>query len=118
PTTYVESGEVTLNYYDALGLLNLGNFAVDNNDYVGEWFKPSLPNGATHFRVTRASLRARANGSTSGVARVQIRAANGSLPGAILDEATLLESALDSAGLLNDGYTWRDFSFSNVPARP
>jgi hypothetical protein len=118
PTTYTESGEVTLCYYDSLSLLNLGNFAIDSNDFVGEYFKPSLPNGVTQFRVTRAMIRARANGSATGDALVQIRTANGVLPAAILDQATLLESALDSAGLLSDGYTWRQFLFSNVPARP
>jgi prepilin-type N-terminal cleavage/methylation domain-containing protein len=112
PTTYAESSEVTLSYYDGVSLLNLGNFVVTNDDFVGQYFKPSVPNGATHWRVTRAQLRVRNRGGTGGLARVQVRVANGNLPGAILDEAPLVESTLGTT------YAWCEFQFNNVPKRP
>jgi prepilin-type N-terminal cleavage/methylation domain-containing protein len=112
PTTYTESGEVTLSYYDSLNLLNLGNFAVKDNQFVGQCFKPSLPHGATHWRVTRTMLRMRSRGSTGGETRIQLRGTNGTTPTTILEEVLLLESSLGSA------YSWREFTFSNVGGRP
>jgi hypothetical protein len=112
PTTHTESGEVMLSYYDGLNLLYLNNFAVDSSHFVGQHFKPSLPNGATEWRVTRVQLRARSRGAVNGSARVQVRTAVGVLPGAVLDEATLDESTLSTA------YAWREFAFRSVQYRP
>ncbi|HWP41430.1 MAG TPA: hypothetical protein VNL70_10930 [Tepidisphaeraceae bacterium] len=113
-TTYSESGEILLSSLDSLGLLYLGDFAVDSSNWVGQYFRPSLPAGAVKWRVTRVKLRARSHGSASGQARIQIRAPRpgGPFPGVVLEEAVLYENTLSS------GYTWQEFIFSSATERP
>jgi prepilin-type N-terminal cleavage/methylation domain-containing protein len=111
-TSYTESGEVLLASNDGIGLLNLGDWREQQNNWIGQYFKPSLPGGASRWRVTRVLIPARIHNSAFGSTRIQIRTANSSgFPGVVLDEATMQESSLTSS------YTWQQFSFTNVSGR-
>jgi hypothetical protein len=111
-TSYTESGEVLLSSNDGIGVLNLGDFGVDSANWLGQYFKPTLPNGAASWRVTRAKIKASVRGSSKGTARIQIRnvRTGTTTPGIVLDEGTLLESGLTSA------YSWCEFTYGNATA--
>lgn len=110
-TTYTESAEVVLNSYDGAGLLNLGDGVIESNTWYGQVFKPSLPADATHWRVTRARLKFKKHSSNEGYVRMQIRALNGTVPGAVIEEGVVQESGMTSS------YAWRELSCSNVSGR-
>ncbi|WP_428937604.1 prepilin-type N-terminal cleavage/methylation domain-containing protein [Fontivita pretiosa] len=114
PTTCSESGEILLSSLDNVPLFYLGDFAIDSSNWVGQYFRPSLPAGAVKWRVTRVKLRARNHGSASGQARVQIRAPRpgGPFPGVVLEEMPLYENSLGG------NYTWQEFLFSSATERP
>ena len=108
PTTYTESAE-TLLYNQTGGLLNV-DFVIEANDWCGQYFVPTLPNGTAYWTIMRARYQATEHSSDIGMVRVQVRTANASgLPtGVVLDQVTLLESSLSSS------YTWRDAYFTNA----
>jgi hypothetical protein len=93
-------------------LLNLGAFAVSKQNGIGQTFKPSLPGGVTHWRVTRALLSLSRSGTADGEARVELRRVQGTTPGVILDEAPLYESDLGT------GMAWRESSFRQAEPCP
>jgi hypothetical protein len=111
-TTYTESGEIVLAAYDGLGLLNLGDFAVDSSDFVGQYFLPTLPAQAASWRVTRVKFLARQHSGTTGEARVQLRTFSSPTPQLILEEKIMSESSLPTS------YQWQEFAFSGVSGRP
>ena len=108
PPTDNESGEMVLSSAD--GLLTLGTFYVQKNVWIGQCFRPTLPGDAISWRVTRAQFKARSNGTTSGVAAVQIRPATASnQPDVhVLEQALLYESNLITT------YRWEPVSFSSL----
>ncbi len=86
------------------------NFAVKENKWPGQYFKPTLPADAVSWAVTRVLLKARIHGADKGVAGVQLRLPDASnLPSnVILEEIPMYEDRL------TDGYLWQEFEFSNA----
>jgi prepilin-type N-terminal cleavage/methylation domain-containing protein len=108
PTTYATSGETLLaSNSGALGVLDQ---RVDNSNFPGQFFKPTLPGNATSWAVTRVLLKCRVHGGGGGIAFIQVRPVDGSnKPTAtVIDQATLLESSLA------DTYNWMEFNFSRA----
>lgn len=101
----VESAETLLQSYDTI--LTLSDSRVQEKNWLGQYFVPSLPNNATSWRVTRVRFKAKSYGSTTGETRVQLRRASAGLPTTVLDEVLLQESTLGSS------YAWQEISFSS-----
>jgi prepilin-type N-terminal cleavage/methylation domain-containing protein len=110
--SYTESGEILLASNDGISFLNLGDWRVQQYNWIGQYFKPSLPGNASRWRVTRVLIPARIHYWAYGATRIQIRTATSSgLPGVVLDECTMQENTLSS------WYTWQQFSFTNASGR-
>jgi prepilin-type N-terminal cleavage/methylation domain-containing protein len=110
--SYTESGEILLASNSGGSFLNLGDWDVRQSNWIGQYFRPSLPASASRWRVTRLLIPARIHGWANGAARIQIRTVNSSgFPGVVLDECTMQENTLTSY------YTWQQFSFTNVAGR-
>lgn len=106
--TYTESGEVLFSSNDGLGLLNLGDGAIDSDNFYAQYFNPTLPASAVSWRLTRVKFKARTHGPSGGTTLIQARTAISSKPAIVLEEASMLESSLSSS------YTWQEVAFSNV----
>jgi hypothetical protein len=110
PTTYADGGELLLASNDSA--LNLADYPVDNLHFIGTTVRPVLPADASSWALTRVKIKARPNGVTAGVAKVQVRRALTDLPTTtVLDDATLVESLLPLAA----SYSWQDFTFPKAP---
>lgn len=73
-------------------------FSVDSSNSVGQYFLPTLPAGATAWRITRIDVKARRSGTTDGILRVQVRqATTGYAPSTLLEEVSISESRLPSS---------------------
>jgi len=107
-TTRNESGEVLLASHTTAD--EPENFAVKENKWPGQYFKPTLPADAVSWAVTRVLFKARIHGAAKGIAGVQLRLPNASnLPSnVILEEIPMYEDRL------TDGYLWQEFTFNNV----
>ncbi|HEX7009245.1 MAG TPA: hypothetical protein VF184_04640, partial [Phycisphaeraceae bacterium] len=114
PGPLVEGPETLLGAYDPLLQLLVGNYAVDSTHWVGQLIQPALASDVVRWRPTRAHVKARSHGSTTGSFKVQLRTLQGGLPSAqILSEQTLSKSDLSTLlGLL---YKWCDFTFPSAP---
>jgi len=100
---------VTLIYHDDAPGGSLKDYALDASHPCAQYFLPAFPAGTTKWSVKRVRIMARADGnSNDGVIKVRLTTADIShKPTAtILDEATLLETGLDT------GYSWADLDFS------
>lgn len=109
--TSTESGEVLLGSNDGILTLYLADFETDSENWIGEFFKPTLPSSATQWQVTRVKFRARRNGSKSGTTRVQLRTGSGTSLGNVLDETSL------ATGSLSSSFSWQEFTFTNAIGR-
>jgi hypothetical protein len=100
------------------GLVALINPNTDNrirsDEWVGQYFKPTLPSNAVSWAVTRIQLKAQIRNSIDGQVAVQIRPVNTSgLPTTtVLDQAILSESSLGS------NYAWKQFSYTAASGIP
>jgi prepilin-type N-terminal cleavage/methylation domain-containing protein len=103
-----ESSETLLIDYNCVE--DLGDYAVQDLAWQGQYFFPSLPGDAISWRVTRVQFFAKTDGAPSGEAKVQLQLPNDAgLPtGIVLEEKTLLESTL------LDTYLKQQFTFENV----
>ena len=108
PGPEVESAEVLHNSYT--GANNLQTFQIREGEWIGEYFKPTLPVEATSWSVTRVRLIAKLSGAANGETRIQLRTADGSnLPtGTVLEEKSMWESFLPAA------YEVQEFAYSTV----
>jgi len=90
---------------------NLSESDVKHDKWVGQYFKPTLPAGATSWRVTRVRFRALAdNAPLDELTKVQLRTPDaGNLP-----SATVLEEVLMDESDLTGSFEWREFTFTNV----
>lgn len=102
-----ESDEMLLAHYDLEGVPT--TFTVDSTHWIGQYFKPLMPAGATSWRVTRLRVQARASGANAGLSRLELRTANGSY----LPTTTMLGDAPFLESTLSDEYLWREFAISS-----
>ena len=86
-----EGAETLLIGYDAVQ--DLDDFLIVSASWVGQYFKPNLPENAISWSVTRVSFRARVEGAALGHVWAQLREATlGGLPtGTVLEQVELLE---------------------------
>ncbi len=103
-----ESAEILLAGYE--GAVALADFSIDSNNWIGQFFQPSLPADALSWKVTRVQFQAKYRGKADGTTMVQLRPpVSGNLPGnAVLEVTTMLESTL------SEFYAWQEFTFSNA----
>jgi len=108
PGPLVESAEQILSGYSGAG--DLEDYKVDKDHWIGQYLRPSLSADAVRWRVTRVLFRAQKEGSPVEHTLVQLRTAgtDNKPTSTVLEEHTMFESDLD------DDYSWREFSFSNV----
>jgi len=100
---------VTFIHHDDAPGGSLKDYALDANHPCAQYFLPSFRPGTTKWNVKRVRLMARSEGAKNdGVIKVRLTTADAGLKptAAVLDEATLLETSLDS------GYSWVDLDFS------
>lgn len=90
--------------------VDLKDFAVEPDKWIGAFFLPTLPNGAVNWSVARVKLSAQQDGNPSGLTMVQLRLPTAeNLPSAdIVEEVSLAESDL------LDTFSWVDIPYSGV----
>ena len=105
-TEDVESPEILLASHSGL-LGSSADFAIDSNHWPGQYLKPTMPGGATGWRITRVRLPARLHGGNGGLTSVELYAADAAgLPiGAMLGSQTMVESSLGVT------YSWQQFTY-------
>ncbi len=104
-----ESAEIELAKYPTAVVSS--NFEIKKNNWIGQYFQPTLPADTISWRVTRVVFRAMEHGPKDGETLVQLRVFDEitQLPTTtILEQTTMFESNLSG------GFTWQDFAFSNV----
>jgi prepilin-type N-terminal cleavage/methylation domain-containing protein len=103
-----ESAETTLVSYSSTQ--DLHDYPIKDGEWYAQYFLPALPANAISWRVTHVLVHAKQDGASDGEARVQLQLpTSGKYPsGIVLEEKTLLESALLS------GYLEQEFSFSST----
>jgi len=85
-------------------------FAINMNNWVGQYFLPSFPVEATSWRVTRVLISARLHGTVNGLTMVQLRpVGSDGLP-----TSTVLSEQVMDEGALTKTFTDQEFSFSNA----
>lgn len=96
PGPSVETPEQLFSTVPAGALSN--NEDVDNDDWVGQYIRPTLPEGTESWKLTRVEFEARKHGPDDGEISVQLwNAGAWNLPGGtLLAEQPMLESTLDS----------------------
>ncbi len=107
-----ESGERLLLGY--LPTENLGAPDVDRDEWLGQYFFPSLPHNTLSWRVTRVAFLAKISEYPLHVAKVQIRQASDQrTPGTtVLAEQSMYEWTL------GHNFLKREFSFANLSGLP
>ncbi|MGE5607764.1 MAG: type II secretion system protein J [Bacillota bacterium] len=87
----------------------LADQRINSSQWVGQYFKPNLPSGASSWRITRVSFKARMHGTALGATEIQVRTTSGGLPtNTVLDRAVMSEMGL---GLI---YGWQTISFTKL----
>jgi prepilin-type N-terminal cleavage/methylation domain-containing protein len=89
-----QSAETLLVSYDSSS--GYAGYDVQQTQWYGEYFRPTLPADAVSWKVTRVRFYARSSGWASGQTKVQLQTATlGGMPtGVVLQEKTLQESGL------------------------
>ncbi len=89
-----ESQETLLMSFTGPG--NMTEWSVSSTSWIGQYFKPTLPAGATSWKVTRVRIRAALNVNNTGLSRLQLRTADASNKptSTIIDEAEMPEAEL------------------------
>ena len=90
---------------------SLSDYQVKHDRWIGQYFKPTLPAGATSWRVTRVRFRALASDAPlDELTKVQLRPpAAGSLPSdTVLEEVPMDESTLTGS------FEWQEAAFVNT----
>jgi len=103
-----QSAEYVLSSYDTPSAP--ADFPITDQNWIGQYFFPSLPVDTVEWKVTRVMFPARILGAAKGITAVQLRRPTGTnLPG-----PTVLEEVLMYESNLGESYLWQEFSFSNV----
>src|SRR5205085_1584778 len=109
PVPPVESAEQLLVSYDTG--TSVKTFACSSNNFVAQYFKPSLPVNAVCWKVTRVKVLAQKAGLlSSGNVLVNIEAADA----AQKPTGSSLDSGSYGLGLLNLGATWCEIPCSKL----
>jgi hypothetical protein len=107
PVTYSDGVETLLATYGGFFFLDDGN--INSTSWRGQYFQPTLPANAKSWKVTRVRFKARKHGPAAGDTKVQLRPANGTVPGDfVIDERSMSESSLGGSS------QWVEFAFSNA----
>ncbi|MBN2129397.1 MAG: hypothetical protein JW741_07865, partial [Sedimentisphaerales bacterium] len=103
-----ESAETALSDYSSTQ--DLHDYPIKDTEWYAQYFSPTLPADTTSWKVTRVVIYAKVDGTLDGEARVQLQLPTaGKCPsGVVLQENTLLESALLA------GYSAQEFTFSSA----
>ena len=107
PVTSGQSAEMLLASYDSSS--NLADSTITGTNYIGQYFVPNLPTGATSWKVTRVKFKARSNGFVDGVLSYQMSTAANGIP-----LLTVLEAGTLNESRFNTLYTWQQINFSTV----
>lgn len=104
-----ESGETELRSYNASS--SLSDYKIKSDKWVGEYFRPILPDNATSWAITRVVLMAAREGAALGSARVELYGARTEMrpDNDVHASATLIEATLSNS------YTWHSATFSPAP---
>jgi hypothetical protein len=96
PSTPGEGSEILLAGYTAS--TGLTDWRMTSSNWIGQYFKPTLPPGAVSWRITRIQFDARVRTTANGEARIQIRSANGNVPSStIIEQYPVYESAFGAS---------------------
>jgi len=108
PPAANESAEVLLAQY--IPTDHLHDDTIDRNNWVGQYFMPTLPADATAWKITKVTFRLHANGKNDGLSHLQICLPTiANVPSTtIVDEAAVLESTLSTV------YTDMTYSFTKA----
>jgi hypothetical protein len=107
PASYSDGAEVILASNDSQ--LNVSTVTIDNDFFAAQYFQPTLPANTTTWKVTRVRFRTRYHDWPWGQTKVQLRLANGALPGDfVIGERSMMEYNLSW------DYQWEEFTFSTV----
>jgi len=107
PTSYSEGAEVVLASNDSQYAVS--SVTVNNSSFSAQYFQPTLPANTTSWKVTRVRIRLGYHDWPWGRTAVQLRLANGAVPGDfVLEEKSVMEYYL---GWYDQ---WEEFTFSNV----
>lgn len=109
PDILIESAEVEFSRRAAASVPV--DYAVDINNWIGQYFLPTLPGDAVSWKVTRVLVKARSHGPTDGQTLIQLRPPQ---PGDVLPSNTVLEQVSMMESSLPSFYVWRTFNFSTV----
>jgi hypothetical protein len=107
PPNYGESAEQLLASYSSS--TNLGDYSVLGSQWIGTYFKPTLPANAVTWKVTRAIVYLMKT-AANGVTNIEIRTADGSN----LPTSTMLDMASVNGSSLSSSYTPQQVNYSNV----
>jgi hypothetical protein len=90
-------------------------FALTNTTWVGQYFKPTLPTGATAWSITHAKVQLQRNGTATGNVSVAIYAANASqLP----TGSALASGSVDISTVSSSAATWVNVPLSMTNLTP
>lgn len=108
PGPVVQGTEQLLESYD--GTVQLQDYQISKDNWIGQHFRPSLPAGAVSWRVTRVLFLAKREEPVPGQTLVQLRPADADKEpaAAVLEEMVMEESGLTGS------YEWTQFSFGSV----
>lgn len=111
PTSYSEGAEVVLASNDSQYAVS--SVTVNSSSFSAQYFQPTLPANTTSWKVTRVRIRLGYHDWPWGRTTVQLRLANGAVPGDfVLEERSIMEYYLGWYG------QWEEFTFSNVAGLP
>jgi hypothetical protein len=106
--SYSESAEFLLASNDP-AIATFGDQRINSSQMAGQYFTPSLPQGAVSWRVTRVRLKTRAHGAAQGQTNIQLRPVGGGTPsGNVIDQASQSEATLGAS------YSWQQFNFTRA----
>lgn len=111
PSVYTWGNEILLMSHNPL--VNLGSFKIDASYWCAEYFLPALASDARNWKLTRARIMMRANGSPSGPVVLAVQSASGGMP-----STTVLDQCSVDENLLGPSFAWQPFLFSAAPPTP
>ena len=107
PTSYSDGAEVLLASNDSQ--INLYRVTVNSSSFSAQYFQPTLPANTKTWKVTRVRVRLAYHDWPWGQTAVQLRLANGVVPGDfVIEERPIMEYDLSWYPV------WRECTFSNV----